>query len=116
MPRKRPPTADDRLRALRRDAACVASDLARKLQHAPAETGIIGPIVIVIFRDKPSGVFSEIDENQGRYKGHDEDWFRLLRQIGDHGEWGPQLFESLTSDELLCEGLPTAPVPQGSAP
>ena len=116
MPRGRPPTADDRLRALRREAACVASDLARRLQHAPAETEIVGPIVIGIFCDKHSRVFSEIDENQGRYEGRDEDWFRLLRQVRDDGEWGARLVESLTSDELVGETLSTTPVRQGSDP
>ncbi len=116
MPRRRPPTADDRLRALRREAACVASGLARRLQHAPAESEIVGPIVICAFRAKPCWVFSEIDENQARYEGRDEDWFRLLRLVRDHGEWGPRLFESLTRDELVAETLPATAVPQGSDP
>ncbi len=116
MPRKRPPTAGDHLRALRRDAACVASDLARKLQQVPAETEVVGPIVLEIFQAKSGRLFSEIDENQGRYEGRDEDWFRLLRQVRDHAEWGPRLFESLTRDEPSAEALPMTPVPQSSDP
>ena len=116
MPRKRPATANDHLRALRRDAACVASDLARKLQHAPAETEIVGPIVLDIFQARSGRLFSEIDGNQGRYEGRDEDWFRLLRQVRDHGEWGPRLFECLTRDELAAETRPAAAGRQDSDP
>ena len=112
MPRKRPPTADDHLRALRRDAACVASDLAHALQHAPAETDIVGPIVIGIFLAKSGRLFSEIDDNQDRYEGRDEDWFRLLRQVRDHAEWRPRLFDSLTLDEPP----PATAIAQGSDP
>ena len=112
MPRKRPPTADDHLRALRRDAACVASDLARALQHAPAETEIVGPVVIGIFLAKSVDLFSEIDRHQHRYEGRDEDWFRRLRQVRDHGEWGPRLFDSLTPDEPP----PATAIAQGSDP
>ena len=107
MPRKRPPTADDHLRALRRDAACLASDLARALQHAPA-----GPIVISIFHAKSVRLFSEINRHQHRYEGRDEDWFRLLRQVRDHAEWGPRLFDSLTPDEPP----PATDIAQGSDP
>ena len=102
MPRKRPSLADDPLRALRREAAAVASDLARKLQDAPQEIETFGPLVVAAFRNKDSLVFSEIDENQGRYEGRNEDWFRLVRQVRDHPEWGPRLFESLR---------PPAPLP-----
>ncbi|MCR0984043.1 hypothetical protein [Roseomonas populi] len=52
MPRKRPSTAEDHRRALRRQAAAVASELAQKL---PAMTGgpdAVGPLVIEIFRKR----------------------------------------------------------------
>ncbi len=97
MPRRRSLTADNPVRALRREAAAVASDLARKLQDAPAEIEVFGPLVVSAFRDKNSLVFSEIDDNQGRYEGRDERWFRLVRQVRDDAEWGPRLFASLRS-------------------
>lgn len=59
----------------------------------------IGPLVIEIFRNRASEVFSEIDDNQGRYEGHGEDWFPLLWQVRNHSEWGPRLFQALCSDE-----------------
>ena len=99
MPRKRLPTAEDHRRALRRQAAAVASELARKL---PATTGgpdAVGPLVIEIFRNRPGEVFSEIDDNQARYEGHGENWFSLLRQVRNNSEWGPRLFQAFCSDE-----------------
>ncbi|MDU7519865.1 MAG: hypothetical protein E7K72_00490 [Roseomonas mucosa] len=98
MPRKRPPTAEDHRRALRRQAAAVASELARKLPAVSGGPDTIGPLVIEIFRNRPGEVFSEIDDNQGRYEGHDEDWFPLLRQVRNHSEWGPRLFHAFCSD------------------
>ncbi|MDT8278778.1 hypothetical protein RQ734_22235 [Roseomonas mucosa] len=99
MPRKRPPTAEDHRRALRRQAAAVASDLARKLSAVPGKLDAVGPLVIEIFQGRSSQVFSEIDDNQGRYEGHGETWFSLLRQVRNHSEWGPRLFQALGSDE-----------------
>ncbi|MFK4046377.1 hypothetical protein HVIM_03900 (plasmid) [Roseomonas mucosa] len=99
MPRKRPPTAEDHRRALRRQAAVVASDLARKLPTVPGELNAVGALVIGIFQGQSSGVFSEIDDNQSRYEGHDESWFSLLRQVRNHSEWGPRLFQALGSDQ-----------------
>ena len=98
MPHKRPLTVHDHRRMLRREASIVASDLARKLQHVPAGIEAFGPLVLAAFRDRNSEVFSEIDENQVRYEGRDENWFCLVRQVRNHSEWGPQLFESLRSD------------------
>ena len=45
-----------------------------------------GPLVIEIFQDRSSEVFSEIDDNQGRYEGLGENWFILLRQVRNHSE------------------------------
>lgn len=98
MPRKRPPTAEDHRRALRRQAATIASELARRLPAVTGGLDAVGPLVIEIFQDRPSEVFLEIDDNQGRYEGHDEDWFPLLRQVRNHSEWGPRLFQVLRSD------------------
>lgn len=97
MPRRRPRTAGDHLRALRREAAAVASDLARKLQDAPAEIETFAPLVVAAFRDRNRLLFLEIDGNQARYEGRAETWFRLMRQVRDHPDWGPRLFESLRS-------------------
>lgn len=99
MPRKRLPTAEDHRRTLRRQAAAVASDLARRLPAVTGGLDTVATLVIEIFRGQSSEVFSEIDDNQGRYEGHDENWFSLLRQVRNHSEWGPRLFQALGSDE-----------------
>lgn len=106
MARRRPPTADDRLRALRREAAIVASELARSLQHAPREIEVFAPLVVAAFRGRTGEVFAEINENQGLYEGHHESWFCQMRQVRDHSKWGPRLLEVLCSDE--CE-VPAPP-------
>ncbi|MHB0668462.1 Hypothetical protein HVPorG_03900 (plasmid) [Roseomonas mucosa] len=99
MPRKRPPTAEDHRRALRRQAAAIASDLARRLPAVTGGLDTVATLVIEIFRGRASEVFLEIDDDQGRYEGHDEAWFPLLRQVRNHSEWGPRLFQALCSDE-----------------
>ena len=104
MPRKRPPTVEDRLRAQRREAAAVASELARRLADALGGIDAFGPVVVDVFRSKDGQVFSEIDENQGRYEGRDEVWFCLVRQVRNHAEWGPRLFQALRSDEAGEQG------------
>lgn len=86
MPRKRLPTAADHRRALRRQAATVASELARRLPAVTGGPDAFGPLVIEIFQDRSSEVFSEIDDNQGRYEGLGENWFILLRQVRNHSE------------------------------
>lgn len=106
MARRRSPTADAHLRALRREAATVASELARSLQHAPAEIETVGPLVIEAFRDRNSQVLSEIDENQGRYEGREESWFCLVRQIRYHSEWGPRLIAALRSTDSEIPASP----------
>ena len=101
MPRSKVMTAEDRRRALRRHAATVASELSRKLQNGPTEIADFGPLVITVFQDSSSDVFWEIDNNQTRYEGRQENWFCLLRQVRNHSEWGPRLFESMQNNETF---------------